>query len=120
MVDVEFLAQMAQLRFGRVHSALRHRNTVDILSFPALPCLTGAEASTLTEAYGFYRQIEKLLRITLEERTSILPDVEGMELLARCLNGTTGEQLTSRVAATMKTVRTAFTEVSRRIAKVDA
>jgi glutamate-ammonia-ligase adenylyltransferase len=117
MVDIEFLAQMVQLKFGRMHGDLSHRNTVDILRFPELPCLTPVEAEYLTEAYGFYRQIEKLMRITLEERTSILPDDERMTLLARCLDGTTGDALTSRIVATMKRVRSMFIDASARIAR---
>jgi glutamate-ammonia-ligase adenylyltransferase len=117
MVDVEFLAQMVQLKFGREHNALRHGNTVDILTFKELPCLTTAEADSLAADYGFYRQIEKLLRITLEERTSILPDGEKTDLLARCLGGTTGDALVSRLGTTMKGVRSLFLDISNRIAK---
>jgi glutamine synthetase adenylyltransferase len=63
-----------------------------------------------------YRDIEKLIRITLEERTTMLPDGEKLEILARCLDRSGGEAFRLRLVSMMKETRRLFVDISQRIA----
>jgi hypothetical protein len=55
------------------------------------------------------------MRITLEERSMVLPEGENLDLLARCFDGSTGDELKRKTSNTMKRVRTQFFETARRL-----
>jgi len=117
MVDIEFLAQMLQLRFGREHTAFRRQDVPGVMALAKDALLTPDEAMTLLSAYRLYRSLENLLRITLEERGSLLPGGDKLEVLARCLDRTDGARLTSRIETTMAHIRALFLTITSRLAK---
>ncbi len=117
MADIEFLAQVIQLQFGRDRTELRGMRTGDVLKFAESFCLSEGEASSLIEAYGLYREVEKLIRITLEGPGSLLPDGDKLDLLAGLLGIGSGESLRNQIDSTMVQTRRMFLEIAYRIAQ---
>ncbi len=115
MADVEFLVQMIQLRHAGTERSYRGKSVPEVLRTTGLPLLTDGERTFLLSTYLFYRETEKLMRITLEERGSTLPAGAGLETLARCLIGSSGDALQSRLASSMKQVRDLFLDAAARI-----
>ena len=113
MVDIEFIAQMIQLKFGCGMPSLRFVPTMDVLKIAPTPILSGEHASFLHDSYGLYRRIELMMRLSLEDRSTLLPSGEKLELLARVLGTSTGEELLSVVSGKMKTVRSYFLQTAR-------
>jgi glutamate-ammonia-ligase adenylyltransferase len=116
MADIEFLAQMLQLKFGRIMTELRGKETRTVLLNSVPFGLEKADAETLSDAYGFLRQLEKLMRFVLEEKGSILPGGGELDTIARCSDQSSGDRLKARVISTMKDVRARFLRVARRMA----
>jgi len=64
MVDVEFLAQYLQLRYGRQHPELQSPNTLEILhALHRFHYLSETDYSALTKGYKFLRRMENRLRL---------------------------------------------------------
>jgi glutamate-ammonia-ligase adenylyltransferase len=116
MADIEFLVQMAQLRYGGESASLRFGTVDSILGTGEIPSLTRGEREHLRETYRFYRRIETLLRLALEERNTLLPEGPRLDLLARCLGEPTGAGLRERVTESMRATRRSFLEMARRFA----
>jgi glutamate-ammonia-ligase adenylyltransferase len=114
MVDVEFLAQMAQLALGKPARTLLGRSTEEVLAAVSPRILSENESRTLADTYAFYRKIELHLRITLEEHGSLLPEGPGLRTLARCMGE--GERLVATVEERMKRTRELFLTISGRMA----
>ena len=108
MADVEFIAQMLQLNFGRDRSELRGRKTADVLRAEGFPGGLPVERAFLAGAYAMFRRLEFLLRVALEERGSVLPEGDRLHRLGRLYDGSSGAALESRVAGVMKRVRNEF------------
>jgi len=106
MLDIEFLVQLLQLSTRA--PGLRGKKVREILATPDLPFLTPDARAELTDAYGTYRRIETLLRMTFEERVTILPEGERLERLARFVGHTDGAAFSRAVHETMKRVRMLF------------
>ncbi len=68
----------------------------------------------LRGAYAFYRNIEKHLRITLEERGTLIPDDSRLWTLARCMGEKDPEKFTAGVRDRMKHTRECFLSIARR------
>jgi glutamate-ammonia-ligase adenylyltransferase len=87
IVDVEFLVQLFQIKYGRDIPALRAANTwqaLDALRDAGL--LSGAEHSLLYTSYDFLRLVESRLRIVHNRSLDELPEApEDLEKLARRL-----------------------------------
>jgi glutamate-ammonia-ligase adenylyltransferase len=116
MVDVEFLAQMIQLKFGAGMVDLKGLQTTEVLRTVRGMVLPAADSDRLIEAYGLYRQLETLLRITLDDRSTLLPEGATLDLLAACLDGrTSGEHLRTRLGTMMKETRALFLTHSHRL-----
>ena len=68
IVDVEFLVQMLQLRYGQRFAALRQRNTLAALdALTACGVVSAAESQVLTQGYQFLRRLENRLRIERDQ-----------------------------------------------------
>ncbi|MEW6509968.1 MAG: hypothetical protein AB1428_03300 [Bacteroidota bacterium] len=113
MADIEFIAQMIQLKMGGHQPELRGRPTVTVLRSAGHGALSIERASYLASAYGMFRRLEFLLRAGLEDRSWILPDGE---TLARLYDGASAEALRTRVEGTMKRVRSEFLDIARSLA----
>jgi glutamate-ammonia-ligase adenylyltransferase len=110
MVDVEFLAQLFLIGPGRDRRELRGIRTVDVLPYLVPQFLSPARCDEFTRAYRFARDIEKFIRVALEERTTILPEGRNLRILARLLGFRTGEELERSVRSSMKQTRMLFLE----------
>ena len=119
MVDIEFLAQMIQLKFGEKHAALRSQSTTGVLTSALDVWLNTEDVSFFTSAYALLRQLENLIRITLEERGTVLPEGKKLDLLAGCYDASPGRQLKSRVGSIMSSVRSRFLVLSQMLSKID-
>jgi glutamate-ammonia-ligase adenylyltransferase len=104
MVDIEFLAQMMQLKFGTKEKALRGLATVEAIRNAPL----AIPKDELVDAYMLYRNIETHLRIVLEERGTVVPEGEKLELLAKLLGFSDGQTLHRHLLLTMKNIRQIF------------
>jgi glutamine synthetase adenylyltransferase len=109
MADVEFAVQAIQLASRR--SDLLGLPVSSVLSEPGLPGLSAVEASVFAESYRLFRKVERLLRLVLEERGSILPEGEQLERLARFADAPGGAALHDTVRATMQRTRAMFLAV---------
>jgi glutamine synthetase adenylyltransferase len=77
--------------------------------------MSPAERIGLQTSYSRYRTVETLLRITLEERNTLLPEGPRLDLLARCLGVSSGAELRTELAEAMRATRRKFLEISRRL-----
>ena len=119
MVDIEFIAQMIQLKFGTTALPLRFLPTTDVLGIAPSAVLSGEHASFLKHAYGLYRRVELMMRLSLEDRSTILPMDDKLELLANILGVSTGVELRTTVAEKMKNVRSHFVQVAKALSLTD-
>ena len=119
MVDIEFVAQMVQLHCGRQSREHRGARRIrDILGRVPPSLLSGEDAEFLVKSFSFYRELEKLLRVVLEEKGTILPDGEKLDLLAGCYDCRfTGKDLQEMVFAAMKQVRALFVATVSRLSR---
>jgi glutamate-ammonia-ligase adenylyltransferase len=87
IVDVEFLVQLFQLKYGRDVSALRTTNTWEILeALRTAKLLNEEEYAALRAGYDFLRLVESRLRIVHNLSLDELPEkMEDLEKLARRL-----------------------------------
>jgi glutamate-ammonia-ligase adenylyltransferase len=115
MVDIEFLAQILQLGFGRTRNELRTGKTPDVIQKAVMQDLIPDSSITLMHAYSMYRRIETCIRIALEDRSTILPEGEKLDFLGRVLSGWSGKQLLDYVDRTTREVREVFLAVTRKL-----
>ncbi len=118
MADIEFLAQVIQLQFGRDRTELRGKRTGEVLKLAELFVLSKDEVCSLMKAYGLYRQIEKFIRVTLEEPGTLLPDGSKLDLLARLVGVGSGDALRIRIDSTMQQTREMFLEINQRLSQL--
>jgi glutamate-ammonia-ligase adenylyltransferase len=87
LVDIEFLVQLLQLKYGRSHPAIVVPNVLDALAaLKAERLLAPGEAAALESRYTFLRGVETRLRIVSDRSLSEIPDApEDREKLARRL-----------------------------------
>jgi glutamate-ammonia-ligase adenylyltransferase len=117
MADIEFVVQMWMLH-GRTPPVGSRAVTV-LLQAASPGFLTATEVELGTRAYAMYRRLELLLRVTLEERTSILPAGARLDTLARRYGMKSGADLTVLVTRTMREVREIFLRVADRFTMGD-
>ena len=87
IVDVEFLVQLFQLKYGREHPAVFHPNVWDALAaLAAAGLLPPADAAVLHAGYSFLRLVEARLRIVTDRPLTEVPDrADDLAKLARRL-----------------------------------
>ena len=100
LVDVEFLVQMLQLRYGHRLPALRHRDTLSTLdALRACQVLSREESRLLKRGYQFLRRLENRLRIERDQPVEALErNAEQLTSLARRM-GYEGAEAGPRVLA---------------------
>ena len=75
--DIEFTVQALQLLYGGANEPLRLRNTLDALdALESLRVVNPVEASSLREAYEFFRVVEHRLQLLHGFQTHALPERE--------------------------------------------
>jgi glutamate-ammonia-ligase adenylyltransferase len=111
MADIEFVAQMLLLSAGRSGRQFHAFPTVAVLKTVPSGAVAGTQRNELSRIYQFFRRIEVLMRMILEERGSVLPEGEKLALLSRYA----GSGLADRCAAEMRSVRAMFLEIASRL-----
>lgn len=82
LVDVEFIVQLLQLKYGRDHPEIRRSNAWEALEALAVAGhLSTEEVETLLAGYSFLRLVEARLRIVTDRPLTEVP--EGAEDLAK-------------------------------------
>jgi glutamate-ammonia-ligase adenylyltransferase len=100
IVDIEFLVQMLQLRYGQQHSTLRQRAT--LLALAALQdaeILPGEEYQLLTHGYRFLRTLENRLRIERDQPVEALENSNEQLLSVARRLGYDGDDAAARLLA---------------------
>jgi len=87
LVDVEFLVQMLQLRYGHAHASLRTPTTsLALVQLEACGLVPPADARALSEGYAFLRALESRLRLERDQAVeAVEDDPEVLTALARRL-----------------------------------
>ncbi|MEO8167275.1 MAG: hypothetical protein ABI623_03450, partial [bacterium] len=112
MVDVEFLAQMLQLKYGSTMPELRRSTVAEAFNHIAK---SGFSTGELVSEYQLLRRVETLIRLTLEERGSTLPVGDKIEVLSRVFNNSDGPAFSLLLQSTMKSIRQSFTSLSHKL-----
>ncbi|MCG3199691.1 MAG: Bifunctional glutamine synthetase adenylyltransferase/adenylyl-removing enzyme [bacterium] len=88
LLDVEFIAQAGQLRWGTDHPEIRTPNAIRSLeALRDLDVLTHTQAHALMDGYLFLREIENRLHLLDKSGSRGLPqEAETLEHLVGCLN----------------------------------
>ncbi|MBI1871047.1 MAG: bifunctional [glutamate--ammonia ligase]-adenylyl-L-tyrosine phosphorylase/[glutamate--ammonia-ligase] adenylyltransferase [Chlamydiae bacterium] len=77
LLDIEFLAQFLQLKWGRKYSELKETHTLKLLEkLSSRNLISGEEVDFLMKAYLFYREVECTLRLIKNRPTDFLPKDE--------------------------------------------
>jgi len=124
-VDIEFLVQAFQLKYGKDRPAVRTPNTWEGLeALRAAGLLADQEYETLRLGYDFLRRVESRLRIVQNRAMSDLPDSgEEMEKLARRLGyaasgaATAGTQFQAELRKHTTLIRELFLKLMEREGK---
>jgi len=99
LIDVEFLVQMLQLRWGHRHASVRARGTIAAIdALAAAGLLSADDARALADGYRFLRTVESRLRLERDQAVDAV-DASALATLARRL-GYTGDDAT--VAAALR------------------
>jgi len=112
-VDIEFIAQMLQLRHGGSHADLWATGTLDALdALAASACLPRADADRLAGAYRFLRGVESRLRLLNTTARHDLPaDEAESNRLAYLLRFASGAELTAECRRVMESTRRDFDRI---------
>ncbi len=119
IVDIEFLVQLFQLKYGGKFTILRKGQTpVIIKELENLNLLPAKEASQLKDTYLFYRRIETYLHIGLEHPRAKIPlRGEKLEILAKLLDFKSADtflgELKSRLKQTSNLLKSTTTLLLR-------
>jgi glutamate-ammonia-ligase adenylyltransferase len=77
LLDIEFIAQMLQLKYGCEHESFRYPNTHDAIhAFKKQGLIKDRDFNSLHKGYLFFRHLENLVRIYENSDSSILPKNE--------------------------------------------
>jgi len=110
IVDIEFLVQMLQLRYGRRKPGVRQANTLEALdALEAEECLSKNDGNFFRSSYQLLRRIEGRLRLMSSTARDRLPD-DTMELakLAHLLSYSGTDELLAEVRQTTAEIRARF------------
>jgi len=100
LLDLEFLAQVGQLRHGPTDPAVRTPNTLKALrALHAGGYLADEDAATLTEAYLWLRRLEMRLQLVHERSSGVLQEDEASLAAAAKRLGYEAESEAARAAA---------------------
>jgi [glutamine synthetase] adenylyltransferase / [glutamine synthetase]-adenylyl-L-tyrosine phosphorylase len=100
IVDIEFLVQMLQLRYGQRDSTLRQRATLPALAaLRAAGVLTAEDHQLLTQGYRFLRTLENRLRIERDQPVEALENSSEQLLSVARRLGYDGDDAAARLLA---------------------
>jgi len=97
LVDIEFIVQMLQLRYGKKYRSIRHGNTLEAINALGDKGLVGPkEASCLIEGYKFLKRMENLLRLLKDKSISDVKDSDFDRLAIESRTYKKGKELKNR------------------------
>lgn len=113
MVDVEFIVQLLQLRFGRRNRKVRNPNTLDALhDLNQAGYLADEDYDALQRGYRLLRTIESRLKLTNHSTTSRLPeDPTELAKLAHLVPRANAGELLVEFESTLDDIRARFDRI---------
>lgn len=123
LLDIEFIAQMLQLKYGCRDDSFRTPNTHDALhAFKNAGIIKDRDFNSLHKGYIFFRHLENLVRIYENSDTSILPKSD--ELRGKIANfygfsGDGAKSLMDEYQNIRRSVRAAFNRIFERMQDED-
>ena len=110
LVDLEFLVQATQLRFGRQLPEAMQSNTFEaVAALAAAGFLKKKMAARVTENLGFMRKLEACIRLNSEVQDFVLPaEPDRLQVIAASMNLRSTQQLQASVQNIKKENRTLF------------
>ena len=116
VVDVEFLVQLFQLKYGRERPALRTPNTWDALdALMTASLLSEEDHATLRTGYDFLLRVQSRLRIVHNRSLDAVPgDARAVEKLARRLGYDSGAKFIAELERHTAQTREGFLRLVER------
>jgi [glutamine synthetase] adenylyltransferase / [glutamine synthetase]-adenylyl-L-tyrosine phosphorylase len=75
IVDIEFLVQLLQLKYGREYPEMLRSNVWEALeALKSVGLIPDSDATTLSDAYSFLRLVEARLRVVTDRPLTEVPD----------------------------------------------
>ena len=113
IVDIEFIAQILQLKFAKDHPELRSANTLEALRrLVEGGFLEASDAQRLQQAYVFLRTVEKVIRRQDEQARTHLPTEDrALSAVARAMGFDTAEVFGDVLKKDMAQTRAIFERV---------
>jgi glutamate-ammonia-ligase adenylyltransferase len=97
LVDIEFIVQMLQLRWGKRYRSIRRGNTLEAIeALNKKKILDKGDASVLEEGYRFLKKMENLLRLLKDKSISDIKDSDFDRLSIESRTYKTGKKLKNR------------------------
>ena len=116
IVDIEFIAQILQLKFAKDHPGLRSANTLEALRrLVEGGFLEASDAQRLQQAYVFLRTVEKVIRRQDEQARTHLPTEDrALSAVARAMGFDTAEVFGDVLKKDMAQTRAIFERVVKK------
>lgn len=110
LVDIEFISQFLQIKYGKERKNLREPSTLSALSaLHAAGILSEADHSALEHHYCLLRRVESRLRLlNCSSRTELPKDAEDRHKVARFLGYENGEHLHREIRDVRQDIRSRF------------
>ncbi len=118
LTDIEFIAQILQMKNFRRTGKIE-KNTIKALDFLLKnDYIKESEYDVLVSNYGFYREVEKFLRVSLWTKSNLIPsDPEKLEYLSLCLGYRFADEFIDSVKRRMRKTRQVFEDILDRITR---
>jgi [glutamine synthetase] adenylyltransferase / [glutamine synthetase]-adenylyl-L-tyrosine phosphorylase len=116
LVDVEFLVQMCQLKYGRTHPSLRTPNTWQALkALRSTELISPEQYGTLRSAYDFLLRVQSRLRIVHNRTLDEVPNApDEIDKLARRLGFDSGSRFLAELEQHTAQTRALFLHLLER------
>lgn len=122
LLDIEFIAQMLQLKYGCRSEAFRTPNTHDAIhEFKVAGVIKDRDFNSLHKGYLFFRHLENLVRIYENTDTSVIPKSDELREKIANFYGFTGggAALMDEYNNIRRAVRAAFNRIFERMCNED-
>jgi glutamate-ammonia-ligase adenylyltransferase len=111
LVDIEFLVQMLQLRFGGSHLEVRRQNTMEVLnSLKSCKLINERFYHVLNDGYCFLKRLENLLRLLHDRSISEVYDSDFQKLAAEMELTEDGDELRKTYIHKTEDIRSIYDE----------
>ena len=116
IVDIEFVVQLLQIKYGRGHPDVLQSNIWDALAaLKTAAIISSADADALKAGYSFLRLVEARLRIVTDRPLTEIPDrLEDQAKLARRLGFESTEKFLLELKHIQTEIRGRFEAITSR------